>query len=213
MPFFQKIECGNAWGGIWQITESFDELCDRLPDGAGHKAYAMRRFAAERRKLEYAAVRMLIYVLTGKDKTVDYLLSGHPFFSDGSMRISISHTPGYAAVLLSRIEEVGIDIEAYSGRVLRLKDRLIGADEKADSLYEILLHWSAKETAFKILDEQGIDFRTHLQVKGMNCPANEIRPESGGDFSLSYHLSDGKAGVFHIHYRTTADFVLTYALH
>ena len=79
MPFFQKIECGNAWGGVWQITESFDELCDRLPDGAGHKAYAMRRFAAERRKLEYAAVRMLIYVLTGKDKTVDYLLSGHPF--------------------------------------------------------------------------------------------------------------------------------------
>lgn len=212
MPFFQKIECGKAWGGIWKITESFDELCSRLPNGANHKAYAERRFAAKCRRLEYAAVRLLIYTLTGEDKAVGYLQSGHPFFTDGSMRVSISHTTGYAAVLLSPVDEVGVDIETYSERILRLKDRLMGNSEKGDSVYEILLHWSAKETAFKILDEEGIDFRSHMMVTGMDCPADVVHPDSGGDFSLFYHLADGKTGCLHIHYRTTADFVLTYAL-
>ena len=35
-------------------------------------------------------------------------------------------------------------------------------------------------------------------------------PDAEGDFSLFYHLQDGKAGMFPVHYATSADFVLTY---
>ena len=88
---------------------------------------------------------------------------------------------------------------------------MIGPEEAAETTYEILLHWSAKEAVFKILDVEGIDFRKNLTVQNLSCPAMPDHTEAKGDFSLYYHLSDGKTGTFPVHYETTADFVLTYA--
>lgn len=56
MPLFRKINCEKGWGGIWKITETFDELCDMLPHSACYREHAFH-FAAERRRLEYVAVR------------------------------------------------------------------------------------------------------------------------------------------------------------
>lgn len=209
MPFFRKIESRKGWGGIWKITESFDELCGMLPQGDFHREQASH-YASPRRKMEYLAVRMLAYALIGEDRPIGYQASGRPYFRDKRLQLSISHTFGYAAVLFSEGYEAGIDIEAFSDRVVRLKDRLIGPEEKADSTYEMLLHWSAKEAVFKILDEDGIDFRRDLTVEGLHCPSSALRPDGEGDFSLFYHLQDGKAGMFPVHYETSADFVLTY---
>lgn len=209
MPLYRKIECKEGWGGIWKIAETFDELCGMLPHGEQHRNRALH-YASERRRLEYMAVRVLIYTLTEEHLHIDYLSSGRPFFRDKKLQLSISHTSGYAAVLFSETYETGIDIEVFSERVLRLKERLIGPAEKAESTYEILLHWSAKETAFKILDEEGIDFRAHLTVEDMDCCNSMDSPVSKGIFSLRYHLTDGKKGIFLIHYETASDFVLTY---
>ena len=209
MPLFQKIECGKGWGGIWKISESFDELCGMLPRGDYHRRQALR-FASARRRMEYLAVRVLVYALTGEERPIGYLSSGRPFFRDKRLQLSISHTFGYAAVLFSESYEAGIDIEAFSDRIVRLKDRLIGPQEKAETTYEMLLHWSAKEAVFKILDEEGIDFRTDLMVEGLHCASSVAHPDAEGDFSLFYHLQDGKAGMFPVHYATSADFVLTY---
>ena len=38
MPLFRKINCEKGWGGIWKITETFDELCDMLPHSACYRA-------------------------------------------------------------------------------------------------------------------------------------------------------------------------------
>ena len=180
-----------------------------LPLGEYHRGQAAR-YASPKRRLEYLAVRMLVYALTGEELPISYRVSGRPFFAGCPLQLSISHTSGYAAVLFSEEYETGIDIEAFSDRIVRLKERLIGPDEKADTTYEMLLHWSAKEAVFKILDEDGIDFRTDMTVEGLHCPASAVRPDGEGDFSLFYHLQDGKAGMFPVHYETSADFVLTY---
>ncbi len=211
MPFYRRIESDKGWGGIWRITESVEELCGMLPRGEIYRIHAYRRFMAERRRLEYVSVRILVYTLLGEDKPICYLPSGHPYFPDGSLRISISHTSGYASVLFSKDYETGVDIEAFSERILQLKERLIGPEERAESVYDVLLHWSAKETVFKILDQEGIDFRKNLTVSGLDCPAGRNCSNAVGDFSLAYHLADGKTGVFPVHYETTSDFVLTYA--
>ena len=208
MPLFREINCGQGWGGIWKITETFDELCDMLPHSAYYREHASR-FAAERRRLEYVAVRLLIFTLTGEELQVEYLPSGRPFFR--GRKLSISHTFGYAAGLFSEEYEAGLDIEVFSERIVKLKERLIGPEEAAETTYEILLHWSAKEAVFKILDEEGIDFRENLTVQNLSCPAMPDHTEAEGDFSLYYHLADGKTGTFPVHYETTADFVLTYA--
>ena len=210
MPLFRKINCEKGWGGIWKITETFDELCDMLPHSACYREHAFH-FAAERRRLEYVAVRLLIFTLTGEELQVEYLPSGRPFLRDRRLQLSISHTFGYAAVLFSEEYEAGLDIEVFSEIIVKLKERLIGPEEAAETTYEILLHWSAKEAVFKILDEEGIDFRKNLTVQNLSCPAMPDHTEAKGDFSLYYHLSDGKTGTFPVHYETTADFVLTYA--
>ena len=72
MPLFRKINCEKGWGGIWKITETFDELCDMLPHSACYREHAFH-FAAERRRLEYVAVRLLIFTLTGEELQVEYL--------------------------------------------------------------------------------------------------------------------------------------------
>lgn len=210
MPLFRKVECGKGWGGIWKITESPDDLCRMLPKGEYHRGQAAR-YASPKRRLEYLAVRMLVYALTGEERDIGYQSSGRPFFPDCNLQLSISHTYGYAAVLFSEDYETGIDIEAFSDRIVRLKERLIGPSEKADTTYEMLLHWSAKETVFKILDEDGIDFRTDMTIEGLYCPASTLQPDGEGDFSLFYHLQNGEDGMFPVHYETSADFVLTYA--
>ena len=112
MPLFRKINCEKGWGGIWKITETFDELCDMLPHSACYREHAFH-FAAERRRLEYVAVRLLIFTLTGEELQVEYLPSGRPFFRDRRLQLSISHTFGYAAVLFSEEYEAGLDIEVF----------------------------------------------------------------------------------------------------
>lgn len=211
MPFYRKISTAESHGGIWKITESWEDLCRLLPRANHHHAYALQHFKAEKRRLEYAAVRALLFVLTGEDKDVAYYPSGRPYLTDHSFYLSVSHTSGYAAVLLSQSGRTGVDIEAYSPRVVRLKDRIAGPGEKADTVFELLLHWSAKETAFKLLDEKGIDFTKHLRIEALSCTADETNPDSEGAFKLSYRLTDGREGGFSISYRTACDFVLTYA--
>lgn len=210
MPFYREIKTEEGWGGIWKVTETLNELCDELPHGEAYWIYVHKHFSSEKRQMEYVAVRLLIFYLLGEERQVAYYPSGKPYLSDHSMHLSISHTQGYVAVLFSQDNEVGLDIEMVSERVLRLKDRLLGMEEKAENTYEILLHWSSKETAFKILDEEGIDFRAHLQVTGLSCPLVE-QPDTQGSFNLNYSLQSQKSGSFLVHYMTTTDFVLTYA--
>lgn len=210
MPFFREISMPGCRGGIWKITESWEDLCRMLPRATYHNAYVLEHFKSEKRRLEYAAVRMLLFTLLDEDREVLYHLSGRPYYAGNFQHLSISHTSGYAAVLLSFQHGTGIDIEACSPRVLRLKDRIVGRNEQAVTMYDVLLHWSAKETVFKLLDKDGIDFTEHLAVSGLSCPAGDDCPDSDGSFFLSYQLSDGSVGRFRICYLTSHDFVLTY---
>lgn len=212
MPLLTTISQPGAYGGIWAITESWEQLCRLLPREEDHRAYALQHFRSEKRRREYAAVRALLYTLTGEDCDVTYHPSGRPRLADGRCRLSVSHTAGYAAVLLSHNGRPGIDIEVCSPRILSLKERIVGTDEQAESMYELLLHWSAKETAFKILDREGIDFTRHLTVSGLSCTAHTENPDTEGGFDLAYRPTDGIGCALRIHYLTTSHFVLTWAV-
>ena len=83
------------------------------------------------RKLEWLAVRVLLYTMLGEEKEIHYYSNGGPYLADGSFSISISHTKGYVAVLLSEPgKRVGIDIECYSERVRKVAHKFMREDEK-----------------------------------------------------------------------------------
>ena len=68
--------------------------------------------------------------------------------------ISITHTIGYVAVILSRNYEVGIDIEYFSNRVNRIASRFLRCDEIFTNTLDTLTAWCAKETIYKLFSSE-----------------------------------------------------------
>ena len=90
----------------------------------------------------------------------------------------------------------------------RVASRFIREDEQisiasGDEIYGMLLHWSAKETMFKLMDDEAVDFIDHLHIQPFQLE------NSGTMEALEYR--SGKNQKFHIHYDTHSDYVLTYA--
>ena len=106
--FLQHREPSFQWG-IWKMEEPIDVLLGLLPERAYYEE-ELQRFNAPHRKQEWLSVRALLFRLLGMHKEVCYEPSGKPYLADNSYFISISHTKGYVAVILSEEKPVGIDI-------------------------------------------------------------------------------------------------------
>lgn len=190
--------------GVWKLSESLPEIEAMLSSAL--VAEAGRRFKAPHRRLEWLAVRVLLFALLGDTKEVAYLPSGRPYLADGSMEISFTHTYGYVAVIIGH-RRVGIDIEQYAPRVHRVASRFVRNDEmitayQGDDTWSLLLHWSAKETVYKCIDIDGVDFREHLHVL-------PFTPQKEGSFTALEYRTPRRQS-FTIHYLLCADFVLTF---
>lgn len=203
--YVERIEDTVRWG-IWKMDESVEELLALLPTREPYED-GLRRFTALHRKLEWLSVRVLLYQLLGKTVEIAYEPSGKPYLVDHSHFISISHTKGYVAVILSTVSEVGIDIEQYGPRIHKVAHKFMRDDEVAtpyndDSTWSLLLHWSAKEVMFKCMDAAEVDFREHLRIFPFAI-------SSQGEFQSCEYRTDLKRS-FLIHYQIHADFVLTW---
>ena len=163
--FLQHKTVDMQWS-VWKMEESLDTLFSLLPDVRRVSCeQEMQRFTSDRRKLEWLSVRVLLYSMLQEDKEIGYSSEGKPHLTDNSSFISISHTKGYVAVILSSVAPVGIDIEQYGQRVKRVYDRFIRSDERVepyqgDETWSMLLHWSAKETIFKSMETLFITFHS-----------------------------------------------------
>lgn len=205
MALYKKLKTPDYEWGVWKIDENTDDLLALLPDGGKLYLQDLNRLTAEGRRREWIAVRVLLYHLTGDEKEIAYRPDGRPYLMDNSMSISISHTKGYAAVILSRAQNVGIDIEAPGERVLRVVHKFVKDDEKpplTNDLTEVELYtfiWSAKETMFKCMRTTDVDFCEHLHVDAdisffgtPYMPAFETRTELRRRFRIHYALVKGE---------------------
>lgn len=206
MPLFRQHKDPACHWGIWKMDETYEALCTLLPPSL--VAEAEQRFSAPHRRQEWLSVRALLKELSGEELTVGYLPSGKPYLSGSSKHISISHTRGYVAVILSH-SSVGIDIEQYAPRVHKVASKYMRDDElprpyEGDDTWSLLLHWSAKEVLFKCLDAEEVDFKQHLRIF-------PFVPASRGSFSACEYKT-AKQQTFLIHYWLHPDFVLTWTV-
>ena len=207
MPIYRTYKQGNLTVGVWKVDETVEQLRSMFHQFSIYEE-AFARFSSEKRKQEWLAVRVLLKELCGEEKKIAYLPSGKPYLEDGSMHVSFSHTHGYVAVALHPSVEVGIDIEQYGTRVQRVSSRFIREDERVsveagDEVYALLLHWSAKETMFKLMEDEAVDFIKHLRIL-------PFEPPKSGTFE-AYEKRSGQDRKFLIHYDTHPDYVLTFA--
>ena len=205
MPLVYKEEKEGILLGIWQMDEPLEQLELLLPRAMWQEG--RERFAAEHRRKEWLAVRLLLKTLTGDYVPIQYHPSGKPYISEGPC-LSISHTKNHVAVILGN-QEVGIDVEQYGARVEKVISRFMREDEqsalwKEDALWGWLLHWSAKETMYKMLHAEGVDFVKHLRIYPFQMA------EDGLMEAVEYKTA--KEQKFRIHYRLFPDFVLTWGM-
>jgi len=195
--------------GIAPIQGTSEELLSQLE----RKEWYLPKLQemGEKRKREWLAARVLLKQLIAEEKEILYTDSGKPYLADESYFISISHTKGYISLILDEKKSVGIDIEYISSRVEKIQKRFVNEEEeknisKKHPLIHLLLHWSAKEALFKLLEENDIEFKTQLHI-------NSFEPELEKVSSFTaYETRTSKQQTFCVNYIVTKEYVLTFAL-
>lgn len=158
----------DIWLGLWKIEESVEEFINHYSYLAKYQTVLKHQYHSDSRRREFLAVRALLHEMLGAEKgslEIEYLQSGKPVL-DG-YQISISHTKGFAAVILSKEHNVAIDIEYSSARVERIVSKFMRVDEIANNTLQQLIHWSAKETIYKLYSEDDLHFE-EMRVKILN---------------------------------------------
>ena len=195
--------------GLWQMDESPEQLFDLYPHLLPYRSSLDDKYKNDGRKLEFLAIRALMYEMLRVNGASKGLLShagdfthngqGKPLFR--GYHVSISHTKGYAALILSKKSEVAVDIEFMSDRVERIASKFLRKDERADSLDSKLVHWCAKETVFKLFSEENLLFE-EMRVKPFDTMS---------DWACDVeNLKSGKTA--RVDFELAMDFVLTYSM-
>lgn len=195
--------------GLWQMDESPEQLFDLYPHLLPYRSSLDDKYKNDGRKLEFLAIRALMYEMLRVNGASKGLLShagdfthngqGKPLFR--GYHVSISHTKGYAALILSKKAEVAVDIEYMSDRVERIASKFLRKDERADSLEAKLVHWCAKETVFKLFSEENLLFED-MRVKPFDTMS---------DWACDVeNLKSGKTA--RVDFELAMDFVLTYSM-
>lgn len=195
--------------GIWEITESKEELLALYPTKLREEAYkyVTTTLKSEKRSTEWLSVRLMLYMILDDTKIIAHNSDGRPYLTDGSYYISITHTKKHAAILLHKTKRVGIDIEATSDRVYKVAGKFISDNEyihEENKRIHLLLHWSAKETMFKLMKETEIDFKAHLNLE-------KFIPDAKGIIHAR-ETKTNKQTIFEINYEVDPEYVLTWSM-
>ena len=147
---------------------------------------------AKGRKAEKEGELRVLEALLGYEPVILHNADGKPVID--AYHVSISHTVGYVAVILSRDYEVGIDIEYVSERVGRIAARFLRNDENFTDCRQLLTAWCAKETMYKLFSSD------HLGYQEMKVsPTERLMTNIRRNVTLQFRCEENQA------------FLLTYA--
>ena len=193
---YHKDLQGKASYGLWEITETTDELLSLLVlTETEHEMY--QTFRTEWRQKQWLAYRALIRELLppGHHKVV-YKDHGKPCLANSHFHISVTHTEQMAGVIISPQVRVGIDMEKVRPRIARISDKFLSDEELASmdnpgNHFNLTLAWCAKEALFKLHGQHDIDFKRDMQVN---------MPQIGGQGVLSGRINIHAEKIDHILY-------------
>lgn len=193
MPLTRKQRLDDdSWLAVWKMDEPLDSLPrPRQVDLSQYKSQRLRE-----KLTEYA----LLSELAGQDSLViDHDEDGAPLVE--GFHISISHTKGWAAMILSKCHRSGVDIEYVSDRVNRIVSRFMRDDEPQDTLNERIITWCAKEAAYKYYHEQHLGF--------LDMRLLPFTPQETGTAHL-VNLRQGETKA--VNYEVNKEFALVYIM-
>jgi len=194
MPLQKKIRFSHGLIGIWRFTET---LTDLLPEFSDKELIdpLFANYTHDKRKLEWLATRLLLREMIGSDFSISYLPSGKPLLNHKLFRkISITHSRDFVAIIVHESKNVGIDIENRKRDFRRIEKRFLSVAElnfvKENEDLKCLF-WCAKEAVFKLVEEEGIEFKEQILVRPNRehedqLLATFISKDKNTDYQLSY---------------------------
>lgn len=194
--------------GIWKMEETTEEMWSLLQQKAWYQP-EFSRLKAEQRQKEWLATRLLLKEMLGREAIIHHHPSGAPYLSEAEKKqISISHTKDFVAIMLTDATQMaGIDIEYRSERVRKVRSRFLNAEEElfidpAHETEHLLICWCAKETLYKIINRQEVDFCRHLHIQPFSYAKQ-------GTLIAFDTCSESTQHVV-LQYRVEKDFVITW---
>ncbi len=211
MSLFLKKSVKDASIGIWEISESVDELYAQLTlSEEEEKIFSALR--SPLRKQHWLSYRMILPYLVKPSElsAITYDESGKPFLNNGVRHISVAHSGKYSALIASPVHSVGVDIERVGGKIRRIHHKFLNDRELAETgpepdLETLYIMWAAKETLFKLHGKRDIRFRDQIYIS----------PFAASDSGLVYGrlLTDkGEHAPISVHYQMLDDYILAYAV-
>ena len=146
------------------------------------------------------AVRYLLKHLSIDSHNLNYDGLGKPFFENNS-KISISHSGLYAAIIVSDTA-VGIDIETINDRILKIKSKYLETELNYPSELNTetsLVYWNIKESVFKAVPKEGVDFKKNILVLPLNMKSNTTK---------SWFIDDDEIYLFETHFKISKKYTL-----
>ena len=157
MPLFRKTIFNNGTKfGLWRITESPEDLFALYPYLEKYRAHVQKNYHKDGRRLEFLCSRILLFELSGEWQEIKHRDDGAPLVE--GYELSISHTRGFAALIISKDHPVAVDIEYPSDRVGKIAARFLRPDESFTDIPRQLIVWCAKEACFKYFSADHLDY-------------------------------------------------------
>lgn len=194
---------------LWRIEETPHQLLSKLKLDGEEKSY-VDAIKVERKKLQWLASRCIIrYLLATPDFIVmKATASGKPFFPESNRKISIAHSGNYAAAMISLESDVGLDIEAYSDKVMRVQNKFINESEASfidqNDAMSLLVAWSVKESVFKWYGNGGVDFRKDITL-------HPFTTQHRGSVKVVFAKPDCKR-LFNVEYEASPELIMSWLI-
>lgn len=161
MPVYSfSVHASTSFCLIWKIEESLAVLRPQLPLQFLADFHTGNLSSKERIRQSLAVRIALYYLLKRLDLPILALSKnrqGQPVLGDGTLHISFAHTRYVAAVALSTVVPIGIDIETVKPSLHRVQKKFLTEKEVKGAnncLEKLAIYWCAKEALYKRLDSQ-----------------------------------------------------------
>lgn len=169
MPFVTETQTGFGRAGIWELTESPQELTEYFQYSPLEKI-EFEKINAPKRQAEYLTTRLLLQKMLRKKTEIRYQPDGRPVLEESQFNISISHSANLVVVLLAETA-CGVDAELKTRNIENVTKRFLHPDEirhidsSANRRFLQMLHWCAKEAIFKCSRQHGIQFDQQIKIE------------------------------------------------
>lgn len=156
---------------VWKIEETEEQLLSSL-QLKQHELDIIESLSAGKRALHWLSTRVLLRTMLNTADYIDCQMDEHgkPYLVNSDTHISLSHSYDYAAVIISKGKQVGVDIELIKMKIKSIKHKFLSDVELAqkqigDNTNGLYVAWCAKEAIYKWHGKKGLEFKKHIHIK------------------------------------------------